>query len=421
MGRGVDRRAFLASAPVAAAALAPARSAFAARIASLDEPLARPSRLRPEYTLDEWGVYFNHGSIGTIPLAVQEAHEAYLRTCERNPWLHMWGGAWEEPREATREKAAKLMRCQADEVTLTHNTTEGFNQLAAGLPLGPGDEVLFGSLNHAGASVCWHHHAATRGFTVREFAFPQERAPELTRDEVLEIYADAIAPSTRVLVFPHIDNRVGLRHPMRELAALAHGRGVEFVAVDGAQSLGMIPVNLAGSSVDFFASSPHKWIQSPKGVGVLYVRKAVQESLRPSWVTWGQKRWSGSARVFEDYGTRNLAAILALGDALDFQDALGEAALSRAARALPEARRCDQRHQLALAPPLRGGRLPLRRGPRRPLRAGRLREIVRRARLRLPRLRRAGFRRGARVTQRVQQRGRDRRLRRSIVLARRPT
>ncbi len=305
-------------------------------MASLDEPLARPSRLRPEYTLDEWVVYFNHGSIGTIPLAVQEAHEAYLRTCERNPWLHMWGGAWEEPREATREKAAKLMRCQADEVALTHNTTEGFNQLAAGLPLGPGDEVLFGSLNHAGASVCWHHHAATRGFTVREFAFPQERAPELTRDEVLEIYADAIAPSTRMLVFPHIDNRVGLRHPMRELAALAHGRGVEFVAVDGAQSLGMIPVDLAGSGVDFFASSPHKWIQSPKGVGVLYVRKAVQESLRPSWVTWGQKRWSGSTRVFEDYGTRNLAAILALGDALDFQDALGEAAKEQRYRELHE-------------------------------------------------------------------------------------
>ena len=95
MGSGVDRRAFLASAPVVAAALAPARNAFAARIASLQaEPVDRSSRLRPEYTLDESLVYFNHGSIGTIPRAVQEAHEAYLRTCERNPWLHMWGGAW---------------------------------------------------------------------------------------------------------------------------------------------------------------------------------------------------------------------------------------------------------------------------------------------------------------------------------------
>ena len=93
------------------------------------------------YTLDPGITYLNHGSIGTIPRTVQQAHRSYLELCETNPWLYMWGGAWEETREAVRAKAAQLLRCEADEVALTHNTTEGFNILAQGLPLGRGDEA----------------------------------------------------------------------------------------------------------------------------------------------------------------------------------------------------------------------------------------------------------------------------------------
>jgi selenocysteine lyase/cysteine desulfurase len=76
--------------------------------------------------------------------------------------------------------------------------------------------------------------------------------------------------------------------------------------------------------VDFYAASPHKWVQAPKGTGLLFVKRALQDTLRSMWVTWGQERWAGSVRVFEDYGTRDLPAVIALGDALDFQDSLGE-------------------------------------------------------------------------------------------------
>jgi selenocysteine lyase/cysteine desulfurase len=99
--------------------------------------------LRDRYLLDPGVTYFNHGSIGTIPRVVQDARSAYLDLCETNPWLYMWGGAWEEPRELVRRKAADLLGCDAVELAFTHNTTEGFNTLAGGLALGPGDQVLF--------------------------------------------------------------------------------------------------------------------------------------------------------------------------------------------------------------------------------------------------------------------------------------
>lgn len=281
---------------------------------------------RDEYLLGPGVVYLNHASIGTVPKAVQNAHKTYLDVCEENPWLYMWGGAWDEPREAVRAKAAAFVGCEAQDLALTRNTTEGFNVLAAGLPLGPGDEVLFSTLNHSGASICWDHHAQSLGFSVRRFEFPVLDVPSLSAADVVELHVREVGPRTRVMVFPHVDNVVGLRHPLRELAAAAHERGVEFVAVDGAQTVGMLPIALASSEVDFYAASPHKWVQAPKGSGLLYVRRAVRDQLRPLWVTWGQERWAGTARIYEDYGTRDLPGLLALGDAIDFQSAIGDRA-----------------------------------------------------------------------------------------------
>jgi len=111
--------------------------AISAQLATL-RPLADDASwaaLRDRYLLAPDVIYFNHGSIGTIPRLVHAAQVAYLRTCESNPWLYMWGGAWDEPREIVRQKAAALLGCAAEELAITHNTTEGFNTLAAGLDL----------------------------------------------------------------------------------------------------------------------------------------------------------------------------------------------------------------------------------------------------------------------------------------------
>ncbi|MCH7681836.1 aminotransferase class V-fold PLP-dependent enzyme, partial [candidate division KSB1 bacterium] len=86
--------------------------------------------------------------------------------------------------------------------------------------------------------------------------------------------------------------------------------------------------------VDFYAASPHKWLQAPKGTGVLYIRKEVQPDVKPMWVTWGQERWKNSVRIFEDYGTRNLAATLTLGNAVDFQSKLNSKGAAQRRKAL---------------------------------------------------------------------------------------
>lgn len=142
--QGSERRTFLKQAGVGLAAPLMAQL-FGIRRAVAEE-LSQPqaddvptmfARLRELYLLDPEVTYLNHASIGTIPRAVQVARQRYLELCETNPWLHMWGGAWEEPREEVRRKAARLLRCTPEEITFSHNTTETFNLLAGGVAPGP--------------------------------------------------------------------------------------------------------------------------------------------------------------------------------------------------------------------------------------------------------------------------------------------
>lgn len=291
-------------------------------------------RLRGQYLISPDLIYLNHASIGTVPTPVLEAHKGYLELCETHPSLYVWGSVWRDVTENTRSAAAALLGCSEDELAITHNTTEGFNILAHGLPLGGGDEVLFSSLNHAGASVPWEGLAIRSGFSVRSFDFPVTRAAELNVEQVVALHAEQIRPETRVLVIPHVDNMIGMTHPLREISDVARGRGVEFVVVDGAQSAGMVPVDLTAAGIDAYAMSPHKWIQSPKGIGLFYASRALQAVLPRMWFRTGGSTIDASARRYEDYSTRAWPSVVALGDALAFQASIGQDEKQRRYRAL---------------------------------------------------------------------------------------
>lgn len=337
------RRSFLRT--LAAAGAATPLLARAERLeAALAHGFARPrfdaaspssvAALRGQYLLADDLVYLNHASIGTVPAPVHRAHVGYLELCESSPSLYTWGSVWREVTEDTRRAAAELLHCRSDDLAITHNTTEGFSILAHGLPLGPGDEVVFSSLNHAGASVAWDGLAVRRGFTVRRFEFPLERAPELSAEEVVQLHVDAVGPRTRVLVFPHVDNLVGMSHPVRAIADAVRARGVEFILVDGAQSAGMLRLDLSAAGVDAYAMSPHKWLQAPKGLGLFWVSPELRPSLPRMWYKTGGTRIEESARKYEDYSTRAWPAVVALGDALAFQASLGTDEKERRYRAI---------------------------------------------------------------------------------------
>lgn len=279
---------------------------------------------RKDYSLSDSVTYLNHGSTGTIPKIVQEARNSYLSLCETNPWFYMWSEEWEEPIHEVRGKVASYINANPGEITFPHNTTEIFNLLALGLPIGNGDEVLFPDLNHSGASVPFHFHASKKGYRVQVFDMPVDELAEISMDELLALYDTHITASTKLVVIPHIDNTFGVRQPVKEIVQLARSKGVPYVALDAAQTMGMIPMDVRDLDVDVIGTSAHKWLQSPKGISVAYFNPRIWEDISPMWVTWGQERWKGTSRVFEDYGTRNRPEILSIGHSIDFQASLNE-------------------------------------------------------------------------------------------------
>ncbi|MEM9379612.1 MAG: aminotransferase class V-fold PLP-dependent enzyme [Planctomycetota bacterium] len=300
-----------------AAALLAARAAFA-RDHSAHRRHGSGPRPADDYDVAPGVTYLNHASIGTVPRAVREAHARYLAVCETNPWLHVWGDVWREPVEEVHGAAARVLGVPIERVAVVRNTTAAFGMAANGLPLAESDEVLFSSINHTGASASWEHAGRARGYAVRRFGFPEADVASLSREDVVAAYVDAIGPSTAALVVPHVDNVYGIRHDVAAIARAARTKGVRWVLVDGAQSVGMHPVDVDALGVDLYATSAHKWLQAPKGSGLMALSEAATAAMRPMVVTWGHGRSRGTARAFTDFGTRDLPKLLAIGDAMAF-------------------------------------------------------------------------------------------------------
>jgi selenocysteine lyase/cysteine desulfurase len=269
-----------------------------------------------QFRLEPGLIYLNNASLGPSPALVADATEAFRRKLDAFPSRYMWGG-WSEEFEAVRSKASVLLGASVEEIALIHNTTEGMNLVAFSLDLDAGDEVIVADHEHTSGTIPWQYWQEPKGVKLVRPTLPiLPKSP----DEIVEVYRRAITPRTKVISMCHVVNTNGMILPVKEISGMARARGI-LVAVDGAQAPGMINVDLHDLRCDFYAASSHKWLFSPKGVGVFYSRQESQALLKPLIVCRG---WDDpSIRRLENYNTRNLPEVLGLGVAFDFQNLMG--------------------------------------------------------------------------------------------------
>jgi selenocysteine lyase/cysteine desulfurase len=318
-----SRRSFLSRLVAGVAGGALLTAADRTTLQAHAEELAGPERgddywrlVKRGFRLEPDLIYLNNASLGPSPALVADATEAFRRTLDAFPSRYMWGG-WEGEKEAVRSKAAAFLGADAEEIALIHNTTEGMNLVASSLDLKAGDEVIVADHEHPSGTIPWQYWQEPKGVRL-----VRPTLPILPDDpgEIVDVYRRAMTRRTRVISMCHVVNTNGMILPVREVSELARQRGV-LVAVDGAQAPGMIDVNLADLGCDFYSASSHKWLFSPKGVGVFFARAESQDRLKPLIVAYGWK--DGSIRRFENYNTRNLPEVLGLGSALDYQQLIG--------------------------------------------------------------------------------------------------
>ena len=238
----------------------------------------------------------------------------------------------EHAKEVTRQALAEFLRVTPEEIVITRNTSESSNLVSSGLDLKAGDEVLLFSDNHPSNSVAWKEKARRHGYGVNVVALV---SPHPGAEYYLDAFTKALTPRTKVLAFTHLTSTVGDLFPARELCRLARERDI-LTLVDGAQSLGLIDVDLREMDPDFYGGSGHKWPCGPKEAGVLFINRRSASRIWPS-IYSAYPGAVGISKSFESFGQRDEPAIQAFGEALQFQTKVGRKAIEDRGRELGQA------------------------------------------------------------------------------------
>jgi selenocysteine lyase/cysteine desulfurase len=283
--------------------------------------------VREKFMFQDGLIMMNNGTVGPMPKPVFNTLIRTFRVQATHPVDVYEYLPFKE--EDVRRKVASFIGALEDEVAIVRNTTEGMNFVANGLDMREGDEVLISSMEHPGGTHPWKIKEKRYGIKVTEVPIG---LPPQNVDEFVGAFERAITPKTRIISVSHTVYISGLMAPIKELCAMAHERGL-LVAADGAHAIGMLDLDMHDLGVDFYATSPYKWLGAPTGVGVFYVRKESQDKLWPTICTSG---WDNpdSARKFETLSQRAVALIIALGEAVDFQTHIGKARIETRVKSL---------------------------------------------------------------------------------------
>jgi selenocysteine lyase/cysteine desulfurase len=268
------------------------------------------------FTLDRTIINLNNGYTCPSPRVVHEALKRYLDISNQAPIQYMWN-LLEPNVEGVRRKLAAEAGCDADEIAITRNASEGLQICQLGIDLQPGDEVVTTNQDYGRMLDTWDQRVRRDKIKVTKISFP---VPTTNISELTSRIEQAVTPRTKVIHFCHITNLTGQLFPVREIARMARSRGIQTI-VDGAHAFAHFPFKLRDLEMDYYATSLHKWLLAPVGTGFLYVRRENIEKLWP--LTPASANKSKDIRKFEEVGTHPAANHNAIAEALAFHQTIG--------------------------------------------------------------------------------------------------
>ncbi|HEY0809309.1 MAG TPA: aminotransferase class V-fold PLP-dependent enzyme, partial [Longimicrobiales bacterium] len=316
-----SRRNFIAQLTAAAVAGSPLRFAHARpRAQAIDW-----HELRDEFLVPRDVAYFNAATLGAQPRVVLQTVIDHMVHVERD--LAMWDYKPEHeqfyagyyPELSVRRKLAAFVNADVDEIALTENATSGMNIIANGLDLRVGDEVIMLDKGHIGSRSGWEVKDKRCGIYVKQVKLPDQPTD---MQQLFDLYDRATTSKTRVWVIEHLTSACAIPFPVNELCARARERGIMTV-VDGAQSCGHLPVDVAAMGCDAFYTSASKWMMAPRGISFMYVNRQVLPEL---WTTLASEHWddheNGAFRLMQR-GSCNGSLVRGLEAANDIYNEIG--------------------------------------------------------------------------------------------------
>lgn len=272
--------------------------------------------VKEQYTVSPNLLNLNNGGVSPQPKVVQDAHIRFYQFSNETPSYYMWR-TLDEGREALRGKLAELAGCDAEELAINRNATEGLNTVIFGLNLKAGDEVVLTKQDYRNMINAWKQREKRDGI---KLVWLNLNLPEENDDTIVQQYVKAFTSRTKIVHVTHLINWTGQFLPIKKIADEAHKRGIEVIG-DGAHSFAHTDFKIPDLGCDYFATSLHKWLCAPFGSGLLWIKK---EKIKNIWALLSNNEPDGTdIRKFESLGTRSFASEMAIGNAVDFQNVIG--------------------------------------------------------------------------------------------------
>ena len=267
-------------------------------------------RLKPDYINLESGYY------NILPQETLEKFIEHIREVNLHGAYYMRTVQFDN-KKLMANKVAKIAGCSIDELILTRNTTESLDMVIGGLNWQAGDEAIMAEQDYGAMLDMFKQVSRKHGTINKILSVPNHPNSD---DEIVQLYANAITPKTKLLMVSHMINITGHILPVQKICDMAHAKGVE-VLVDGAHAFAHFQYNIPDLHCDYYGASLHKWLSVPLGVGMLYVKK---ENIKKIWplLADGNLDLNDISRL-NHLGTHPVHTDLAIADAVDFYEKLG--------------------------------------------------------------------------------------------------
>ena len=263
-------------------------------------------------------INLNNGGVSPQPIVVQDALDKYNRLSNEAPSYYMWRSL-DEGRESVRMKLADLAGCSPEEIAINRNASEALETIIFGLNLQKGDEVVLTKQDYPNVINAWKQREKRDGITLK---FINLDLPIENNQVIVTKFREAFTSKTKVVMVTHLVNWSGQILPAALIsrAAKKHNPAIQIV-IDGAHSFAHINYKIPDLEGDYFGTSLHKWLCSPFGTGMLYMKQARIKEIWPLLAP--EDPQSPDIRKFERLGTRSFPTEMAIGHAVNFHNAIG--------------------------------------------------------------------------------------------------
>jgi selenocysteine lyase/cysteine desulfurase len=276
------------------------------------------AEIRKGYNLKPDYINLENGYYNFLPQVLLDKYMGHIREVNLQGSYYMRTVQFDNKKKMV-EKLGTLLGCGADELVITRNTTESLDTIIAGFPWKAGDEAVMAEQDYGAMLDMFKQVAKRHGVVNKIISIPNHPKSD---EEIVELYANAITPNTKLLMVCHMVNITGQILPIKKICEMAHSKGVD-VLVDGAHAVAHIQYNIKDLGCDYYGASLHKWLSVPLGAGILFVKK---EKIKKIWplIADSPKAEDDISRL-NHTGTHPVATDLTISDSIDHYNMIGAA------------------------------------------------------------------------------------------------